>query len=330
MHLKPSLVDICGPIEDGLDKVQDTLFEILTTENPLSGEVIQYFFSNKGKYLRPALCLFGASFGSAHAVTGTALRVAAAFEAFHCATLIHDDIVDQSYLRRNMPTVNAKWGPQVAVLVGDYLHDRALQVFFGTKNDLVIDLFLKTASEVCDGEILEFREKNNYGLNEGIYLNIIQKKTASLLAACIEAGAVLGGLPTEKVQALSNYGKALGMAFQVVDDCLDFMGEAHEFGKTLGADYMGGVLTLPLIRLLSGLTGKKRQEVEALFGPDGNPAEKLTILKTMITESGALEYSLAKARSYTEEARTELLKLEVSDSRKSLEQLLDFIVERSR
>lgn len=329
MQLKPSLETIYAPIQQELDQVEEATLDILSTSNQLSREVIRYFFSNKGKYLRPALCLLGGALAPDPEFLKTIIPVAGAFEIFHSATLIHDDIIDSSYLRRNMPTVNVKWGSQVAVLVGDFLHDRALQTFFGTKSDRVVSLFLNTACEVCDGEILEFKEKNNFSLKEELYFEIIHKKTASLLSACIETGAILGNLPLEQTIALKNYGLYLGMAFQIVDDCLDFTGDQHAFGKTLGSDCDAGVLTLPLIRLVSLVPENKKSEVFQIF-KSGMGQEKLDYLRNLIMEYGAIDYSMDKARFFTERAHLELQVLKASPVRQSLEFLLDYIVERSR
>ncbi|OGW69367.1 MAG: hypothetical protein A2036_03415 [Omnitrophica bacterium GWA2_50_21] len=329
MKLRPSLDEIYAPVQPYLDQVEESILDILSTSNELSREVIRYFFANKGKYLRPALCLLGGAFSKDEEAVRAMIPVASAFEIFHSATLIHDDIIDSSYLRRNMPTVNAKWSAQVAVLVGDFLHDRALQVFFGTKNDRVVSLFLNTACEVCDGEILEFKEKNNFNLREELYFEIIQKKTASLLSACIETGAILGDLPLDQVLALKNYGIYLGMAFQIVDDCLDFTGDQHAFGKTLGSDCDAGVLTLPLIRLISLVSEDKKSEVFQIF-KSGAGREKLDYLRNLIMEHGAIDYSMDKARHFTEKALLELQVFKQTPARKSLEALLDYIVERSR
>ena len=329
MRLKPSLEEIYGPIQEELNQVEGTILDILTTSNELSREVIRYFFTNKGKYLRPALSLFGSAFTMQRDLMKPAIPVAAAYEIFHAATLIHDDIVDSAYLRRNMPTVNVKWGAQVAVLVGDFLHDRALATFFNTKNERVISLFLNTACEVCDGEILEFKEKDNFSLKEEVYLEIIQKKTASLLSACVESGAMLGNLPLEETLALKNFGLYLGMAFQIVDDCLDFTGDPQLFGKTLGSDCDAGVLTLPLIRLFSLVSEAKKSELFQIFKSTLGE-EKLVYLKNLIMEYSAIDYSLDKARAYTDLALLELHTLARSPARRSLEMLLDYIVERSR
>ena len=321
-----SLKEIYEPIQAYLPRVEEEIFSILATPNELSAEVVQHFFRNKGKYLRPALTLFGASFGAS--VELDAIRAGAAFEIFHSATLIHDDIIDSAYVRRNLPTVNVKWSSQVAVLVGDYLHDKAIETIFSVKNDRVIAAFLKTAGIVCDGEILELKEKNNFNLKEKAYLSIIERKTASLLATCLESGAILGGLSTEHVAALERYGHYFGMAFQVIDDCLDFMGEENEFGKTLGADLQAGVLTLPLIRLIEFLDEPAKAEIFSKV-KSGLGHSKLSDLVHLLHEYGALEYALAKAREFTDCAALELTVFPKSPSRTSLETLLQYVLERS-
>ena len=323
----PTLEEIYRPIQTLLPSVEERILQILATPNELSSEVIQYFFKAKGKFLRPALVLFGASF--ADTIPNNAIVTAAALEIFHSATLIHDDIIDSAYLRRNLPTVNAKWNSQVAVLVGDYLHDKAIGAIFDTKNDQVIAAFLKTAGVVCDGEILELKEKNNFNLKEETYFTIIERKTAELLATCLESGAILAGLAIEHVLALRRFGIYFGMAFQIMDDCLDFMGKENEFGKTLGADLQAGVLTLPLIRLIDLLDESGKAEIFSKV-KSGLSNTQLGDLVLLLEEYGALDYSIAKAREFTERASLELAIFPDSPTRRSLLALLQYVIERNR
>ena len=321
------LEEIYQPIRTLLPKVEDKILEILATPNDLSSEVIRYFFRSKGKFLRPALTLLAASFGNEN--PEVAVPVAAALEIFHSATLIHDDIIDSSYLRRNVPTVNAKWNPQVAVLVGDYLHDKAINAIFSTKNDRIIAAFLNTAAVVCDGEILELKEKNNFNLKEETYCTIIERKTAALLSTCLESGSILVGLPIERICALQRFGIYFGMAFQIMDDCLDFKGKENEFGKTLGSDLQAGVLTLPLIRLISLLDDEQKAQVFSKVKSGLGNKELETIVR-LLEEYAALEYAVQKARDFTERARLELCIFPDSLSRRSLEALLDYVIDRNR
>ena len=321
------LEEIYKPIQNFLPRVEERILDILATPNELSGDVIRYFFQSKGKFLRPALVLFGAGFGTA--IPESAILAAAALEIFHSATLIHDDIIDSAYLRRNLPTVNAKWNAQVAVLVGDYLHDKAIEAIFDTKNDRFIAAFLKTAGIVCDGEILELKEKNNFNLKEETYFTIIERKTAALLGTCLESGAILAGLDVERILALKRFGLYFGMAFQVMDDCLDFMGKENEFGKTLGADLQAGVLTLPLIRLIALLDEGGKAEIFSQV-KSGLNRTQLGDLVRLLEEYGALDYSIEKACEFTERALLELAIFPELSVRRSLEMLLQYVIERNR
>ncbi len=327
LKISLSLEEIYQPIQSFLPQVEERVLEILATPNELSSEVVRYFFKSKGKYLRPALVLFGASFGKN--ISENVISTAAALEIFHSATLIHDDIIDSAYLRRNLPTVNAKWNSQVAVLVGDYLHDKAIGAIFNTKNDRVIAGFLNTAGVVCDGEIMELKEKNNFNLKEETYFNIIERKTAALLATCLESGAVLADLPIEQILALKKFGLYFGMAFQILDDCLDFMGKENEFGKTLGADLQAGVLTLPLIRLIALLDESRKAEIFSRVKSGLNHAQ-LDDLVRLLEEHEALDYSIQRARDYTDRALLELSVFPESPIRSSLKALLYYVLQRNR
>jgi len=329
MRQTVSLEEIYAPIEDQIAGIPKAILSILSTPNELAREAIGHFFSASGKYLRPALTFFGAGIENGRAREEKLVRLGAAFEIFHSATLIHDDIIDSAHLRRNIPTLNAKWSPQVAVLVGDYLHDKAIGAIFSVEAPRVTGLFLETAGTVCDGEIHEWREKNNFNLKEEEYLEIVRKKTASLTACSIEAGGILSGLPAEKTGALKRFGEAFGMAFQIIDDCLDFTGEEHEFGKTLGIDFEGGVLTLPLIRLLELVDERTQSEMFKIFKSDFGFAQ-FEILKNRLQEFGALDYAMARALEFTERARLELSIFRDSSVKSSLNQLLDYVLGRNR
>ena len=322
-----SLEEIYKPIQDFLPAVEERILEILATPNELSSEVVRYFFKSKGKFLRPALVLFGACFGGE--ISQTVVSAAAALEIFHSATLIHDDIIDSAYLRRNLPTVNAKWNSQVAVLVGDYLHDKAIKAIFETRNDRAIATFLQTAGIVCDGEILELKEKNNFNLKEEAYFTIIERKTATLLATCLETGAILTGLNMDQVLALKRFGLHFGMAFQIMDDCLDFMGKENEFGKTLGADLQAGVLTIPLIRLIALLDEPGKADIFSKVKSSLSNSQ-LGDLVLLLEEHGALDYSIEKAREFNERATLELTIFPDSPPRRSLQCLLQYVIERNR
>lgn len=325
-----SLDAIYAPVEARLKGVPGTILELLSTDNELAREVIRYFFSSQGKLLRPALTLLGAEIKGVDSKLHKNLnRVAASFEIFHAATLIHDDIIDSAYLRRNIPTINVKWGPQLAVLAGDYLHEKAIAAIHTYGSERVFSLFLQAAGEVCNGEIHELKEKDNFNLREEEYLEIVEKKTAALLACSLAAGGMMAGATPEEAEALKRFGRYFGIAFQIIDDCLDFAGDEDEFGKTLGADCAAGVLTLPLIRLIQLVDEKKKSEVFKIFKSEMG-TNKFQILLTMIKEYGTLDYSMERAMEFCDKARLELSLFPDSPAKRSLDKLVSYVLERNR
>ena len=325
-----TLEEIYAPVEARLKNVPVAIQDILSTPNELAQEVVRHFFSAQGKLLRPALTLLGAEIkGAGEGIESRLTALAASFEIFHAATLIHDDIIDSAYLRRSIPTINVKWGPEVAVLVGDYLHDKAIGAIFTNGSEKIVSTFLHTAGTVCDGEIHELKEKGNFDLTEKEYLEIVDKKTAVLLACALECGGLLAGASEEEAGMLKRFGHAFGIAFQIIDDCLDFTGQEQEFGKTLGADCVAGVLTLPLIQLVQ-LDPKNKIEIRDIFKSEAAPAKKFETLFAMVREQGTLDYSLERAREYCGKARLELSVFRDGPGRQSLDRLLDYVIDRSR
>lgn len=334
MHLMAqqtvSLEDIYAPVQKWLTQVPAAILDILSPTNELAGDVIRYFFSGQGKLLRPALAFLGAEMkGVGSDLEARIVHLGAALEIFHSATLIHDDIIDSAYLRRNLPTINVKWGPQVAVLIGDYLQDKAAAYIYRSGNEKIISIFLQTAQTVCDGELHELTEKDNFDLTEPEYLDIVDKKTAALLAASVQSGGIVAGASPEEAEALKRFGRYFGIAFQIVDDCLDFTGREQVFGKTLGADCAAEVLTLPLIRLIHLVDERQKSRVYKIFKSEMG-TEKFPSLLAMIREYGTIEYSLERAREFSDKARLELSVFPDSPAKKSLDQLVDYVLNRSR
>lgn len=329
-----NLETIYAPIRVGLNRVPSLIRETLDTPIPKMREMVDHFFSKNGKLLRPALLLIGAGLSrtlqSGHGVPSernetAELYLAAATEIFHSATLIHDDIIDSAPLRRGVSALHIKSGPQAAVLAGDYFHDRAVVTIFRHGNDRIIPLFLKTAGEICEGEIQEISEKKNINMTEETHLAIIVKKTASLLACALETGALIWGIECAKAEALERFGKFFGIAFQIIDDYLDFTGKESEFGKTLGSDLEEGVYTLPVIHCL--MSGDRDKVVRILYSR--SQSRRFSMLRETLEKSGALNYALAKARAFMVAAKKELEVFPPSIFRTSLEQLADYVLERN-
>lgn len=330
-----SLEAIYAPIHARLDQVPMLIRETLDTPIPKMREMVDHFFSKNGKLLRPALILLGAGL-SRSLLSGSGipsernetaeLYLAAATEIFHAATLIHDDIIDSAPLRRGVSALHIKAGPQAAVLAGDYFHDRAIVTIFRHGNDRIVPLFLKTAGEICEGEVQEISEKKNINMTEETHFEIIRKKTASLLACALETGALIWGIDAPRAEALARFGTFFGMAFQIIDDFLDFAGEEREFGKTLGSDLEEGVYTLPVIHCLA--SGDRDKVVRILYSR--SHSKRFSMLREVLEKSGALAYALAKAKAFIVMAKRELEVFPPSRFRTSLDQLADYVAERNR
>ena len=330
-----TLEDIYKPVREDLKRVPDLIRETLDTPIPKMRGMVDHFFLKSGKLLRPALVLLGAGIskslqpgqGVPSERNETAeLYLAAATEIFHAATLIHDDIIDSAPLRRGIAALHIKSGPQAAVLAGDFFHDRAVATIFRHGNNQIISLYLRTAGEICEGEVQEISEKKNINMTEEVHFEIVRKKTASLLACALQTGALNWGIEPEKSEALGRFGFSFGMAFQILDDCLDFMGEESEFGKTLGSDLEEGVYTLPVIHCL--MSSDRDKVVRILYSRSHN--KRFSMLKDLLEKSGALDYAIKKARSFIVMAKSELESFPPSPFRTSLEQLADYVLERNR
>lgn len=330
-----NLEAIYAPVHAGLGRVPALIRETLDTPIPKMRGMVDHFFSKTGKLLRPALILLGAGLarslqpglGIPSERNETAeLYLAAAVEIFHAATLIHDDIIDSAPLRRGVAALHVKSGPQAAVLAGDFFHDRAIVTIFRHGNDRIIPLFLKTAGEICEGEVLEISEKKNINIMEETHLEIVRKKTASLLACALQTGAFIWGMDPARAEALGRFGNFFGIAFQLIDDLLDFTGTESEFGKTLGSDLEEGVYTLPVIRCLT--SGERDKVVRILYSR--SHSKRFAMLRDILEKSGALDYALVKAQALIAAARRELEVFPPSDFRTSLERLADYVLARNR
>ncbi len=251
---------------------------------------------------------------------------APALNTAHAATLIHDDIIDSAPIRRGLPSLHVKWGPQTAVLAGDFMHDRAVVTIFRYGNDRITPLFLKTAGEICEGEVQELGEKNNINLTEEVHFEILRKKTASLLACALQTGALVWGIEEKKFEALGRYGYSFGMAFQIIDDYLDFAGRESEFGKTLGSDLEEGVYTLPVIR---GLASAERDRVVRILHARSH-GKRFSMLKKLLQKTGALSYAREKAADFIARAKLELDVFPESGFKTSLLALADYVIQRER
>jgi octaprenyl-diphosphate synthase len=243
----------------------------------------------------------------------------------HTATLVHDDVLDEAGLRRHVPTVNAGWGNKAAILLGDYLFTHAFHLTSTIGEARACEMIGEATNRVCEGELHQTLQRGNLGLTESQYFEIIEGKTAALTACCCHLGALYAGADPETVERLTNYGRLLGLAFQVADDLLDLIGREDTAGKTLGTDLEQQKLTLPLIHMLASLPADKAAALRSLLG-NGRP-KRLAVTAGLET-TGAVEYARLRAETFAAEAAAELDGLPPSECRDLLRLLTDWAVRR--
>ena len=319
-----SLESIRAPIAADLQAVDAVIRRRLDSEVVLVRTIADYILAAGGKRLRPALLLLAAN---AVGATGPArYEMAAVIEFIHTATLLHDDVVDESSLRRGRRTANAEFGNAASVLVGDFLYSRAFQMMVGEGNLRVMQVLSDATNVIAEGEVLQLLNVNDPDTDEESYLRVIRYKTAKLFEAATQVGAILGGAPPEVERALAVYGMHLGTAFQVIDDVLDYSGDLAETGKNLGDDLAEGKPTLPLIRAIQVGNAEERALVRHAI-EEGGKAD-LEAVVAAINRTGALDYSRDRARAEAALATARLAALAGSACKDSLLQLAHFSVER--
>jgi len=297
----------------------------LTAVNVLCLHIENY----RGKMLRPMLVLISGLAASGEPCDGSALTkkhltVAAVTEMIHMATLVHDDVLDEADTRRRGATVNHLWGNEAAVMLGDYLISNAFHLC-STMQDPHINLKLgEVTNMLCEGELVQIHQRDNFGLDEETYFEIVKRKTASLIGVCCRMGAELTGAPTAIVEALEKYGLALGQAFQIQDDLLDLVGKQEVVGKPLGKDLEKGKTTLPIIYHLMSATPQQRGEVLRLL-----QQRDIETLREKLARSGAVEQASSVARQLVQQAQETLPELPPSAARDMLYPLADAVVTRT-
>jgi len=311
------------PIEKDLLAMEALLDGEMTSEEPFLVEFLDHFSKYGGKRVRPALLfLFGRAFGE---VKESHVCVAASSELIHMATLIHDDILDEASVRRQVKTPNTLWGNERSVLLGDWVFTKAFEIVCGLGDLRVVERLVSTSRAVCQGEMLQICHRHDLEVLENRYFDILRMKTGSLFAFCCEMGAFLSGARGQTLDACREYGENLGVAFQIIDDCLDVQGREESVGKTLGTDITKGKMTLPIIRALGTLPTEQRDRLaRAFLGPDGREE-----VSRHVEEAGAVPYSRERAVQFTENAKRSLLAIDGSPIREQMEVLADFVVDRA-
>ncbi|WP_406695727.1 polyprenyl synthetase family protein [Singulisphaera sp. Ch08] len=318
------LAAVYAPIVDQLAESERVFEAELGSKFPFVQQLVDHCADYRGKRLRPALVLLSAR--ASGTINGSHPVLAAVVEMIHTATLVHDDILDEALVRRHAATVNAEWGNEPAVLLGDYLFTHAFHLAASLDSTLACRWIGHATNLVCEGEMQQVHHRGNLDLDEDAYFSIIQGKTAELTAVSCRLGAHYAGAPNSVVQSMENYGRDLGIAFQIADDVLDLWGEERNTGKSLGTDLKKQKLTLPLIRFLATAPPSTASAVRRLLA-ESEPDRRS--LRDYLDSSDALEYSWNRAKEHAERAHSALEGLADSSAKTVLRSLTHYVVRRS-
>ena len=308
-----------------MQAVNNVIRARLHSEVPLVNQVAEYIIGAGGKRIRPALVLLIAN---AHGYRGQAHHeLAAVIEFIHTPTLLHDDVVDESSLRRGKQTANALFGNAASVLVGDFLYSRSFQMMVSVGNARVMQILADATNVIAEGEVLQLLNMHNPEVNEAAYLQVIRSKTARLFEAAAEVGALISGASDADIAAAGEYGGSLGTAFQLIDDVLDYSGNAAEIGKNVGDDLREGKPTLPLIYVMENGTAQQRDLVRSCI--ENGDEQHFDQILSAINGSGALDYTRAQAEKAAQRAAQALDGLPASAYKTAMLELAAFAVERN-
>jgi len=321
-----TLADVQRPVVGRIDAVATDLRKIIAADFPLIQEVNGHLLQMKGKMLRPTLLLLANQ--AAAAEDPRCNRLAAVIELIHLATLVHDDSVDHSALRRGMPTINSLFSHQVSVIMGDYLYSRAIIELVRLEDVDPLRVLARVTNEMTIGEMRQLGAYDALSFREEDYELLIRSKTASLFSAACECGALRAASETRA--ALRSYGDALGMAFQIADDLLDYTEPVAVTGKPTGHDLKEHKVTLPLIAALPCFSDGERREAQALFATAEPSDEQVARLSDLVARSGGLDFARARAQEYALKAEAALATLEPSEARDALQGAIIYAVERRR
>ena len=288
-----------------------------------------YLRESGGKRVRPALTILANYAVGGDGSRYNSIRMATVMEFLHTATLVHDDIIDSADTRRDRPTVNALYGNETAVLMGDWLYMSAFETSLAERSLPILDILTRVTRKMTEGELLQLTTLGKTDISEQQYLDIIQRKTAFLFSACCEVGAILGGANEAEQTALSNYGMNLGMAFQLTDDLLDFTSTDDALGKGAGVDLLGGKVTLPLIYLVAQ-EPSAREMVQTVMTEASYESIARSELHQAVDRVGAIERARVRADEYATAARTALDQLPQSEFRESLAAIPTYVLDRDR
>lgn len=313
-------------LQPDIDLINRALTGNLATHVPLILQVWDHILGAGGKRIRPLLFLLAARMCGCREDNLPA--TATIFEYLHAATLLHDDVVDAATVRRGQSAANTIWGNQAVILVGDFLLSKALSLAVATKQIRVLEVLARTTTAMAEGEVMQLVNTGRLDLTEEEYFDVIIRKTATLMSAACQIGAIMAGVDEEKEQAMAAFGLNLGIAFQLTDDILDFVGNPQEMGKPVCNDLKEGKITLPFIHLLRQVNEKERQELRQLVR-ESDPAKIARELLPRLQAHGSLEYARQQARKYTDLARQALATFPPSPQKTLFLEITDLLLGRT-
>lgn len=324
----PQIKELYRDISKDLRDVEEKLKLFIMSPNKIISEISTYLFQNTGKRIRPALLILCAKLagykGKEHIVMSSLV------ETIHTASLLHDDIIDNSKVRRGRESVHSRWGPNITVLLGDFLYIKTLGHSLGSKHRQFVQILIDISSKMIEGELTEYYVSWNLGLSENEYLDIINKKTASLFSASCRIGGILGMASEEEENILAEFGTNLGMIFQIIDDLLDYTGDESTMGKPTLSDLREGRITLPLIYTLNNDGNENRKRIMKLLEEKELDTNSLDQILNIVRSNGALDYAKKKALEYSIHSKNLIQRMPPSIYRDALSLFPDFVLNRNK
>jgi octaprenyl-diphosphate synthase len=322
----PDINEIKKPIAAEIDVFEGKFKASMQSSVPLLDRITHYIVKRKGKQIRPMFVFFSASLSGG--INESTHRGAALVELLHTATLVHDDVVDNSYQRRGFFSINALWKNKIAVLVGDYLLSKGLLLSIDNGDFKLLKIVSEAVKQMSEGELLQIEKVRRMDISEDVYYEVIRQKTASLIASCCACGAASANADEETIEKMRLFGEKIGIAFQIKDDMFDF--GTDDVGKPLGIDIKEKKVTLPLIYALNKSESREKKYIINLVKNHNDDPKKVAEIIGFVKQKGGLEYSESQMKKYTDSAFEILNTFPAGEARTGLEQLVRFTTERNK
>ncbi len=320
-------MDLLESIQSVMLELESELIEQLKSRVPVAFEIGAHIMNSGGKRIRPQLTIIAARMGG---YTGwDAVKLSGAIECIHTATLLHDDVVDHADTRRGRPSANTLWSNEMCVLAGDFILAKAFTALTSLKNPRILEIVSQTTERLSEGELFQMMRIGKIDVTEEDYLRIIADKTAVLMETACRGGAILGGLDSEREDALATFGFNLGIAFQMTDDVIDYESDSRVMGKTQGKDLQEGKLTLPLISALSKAGAAEKARVDSILRNRRFEETDFEWIRHFLRDNDGIKYTLEKSRSYVNEAQKQMSLFPDSEEKQALMKLAENILQRT-